>query len=61
MARSWYSGGVRGRPSASDILANETVILEIKAVPVLLPVDDMQLQTYLRMSGLSVGLRRFVG
>jgi GxxExxY protein len=58
----------------ADILAEETVILEIKAVPALLPVHDMQLQTYLRMSGLPVGLlfnfhalrlkdglRRFVG
>ena len=58
----------------ADILAEETVILEIKAVPALLPAHDMQLQTYLRMSGLPVvlllnfhvlrlkdGLRRFVG
>ena len=58
----------------ADILADETVILEIKAVPALLPAHDMQLQTYLRMSGLPVGLllnfhaprlkdglRRFVG
>ena len=58
----------------ADILAEETVILEIKAVPALLPAHDMQLQTYLRMSCLPVGLllnfhvlrlkdglRRFVG
>ena len=58
----------------ADILADETVIVEIKAVPALLPAHDMQLQTYLRMSGLPVGLllnfnalrlkdglRRFVG
>ena len=58
----------------ADILADETVILEIKAVPALLPAHDMQLQTYLRMSGMPVGLllnfhalrlkdglRRFVG
>jgi GxxExxY protein len=29
----------------ADILVDETVILEIKAVPALLPVHDMQLQT----------------
>ena len=29
----------------ADILADETVILEIKGVPALLPVHDMQLQT----------------
>jgi GxxExxY protein len=58
----------------ADILADETVILEIKAVPALLPLHDMQLQTYLRMSSLPVGLllnfhalrlkdglRRFIG
>ena len=58
----------------ADILADETVNLEIKAVPALLPAHDLQLQTYLRMSGLPVGLllnfnalrlkdglRRFVG
>jgi GxxExxY protein len=58
----------------ADILVAETVILEIKAVPALLPAHDAQLQTYLRMSGVPVGLlmnfnavrlkdglRRFVG
>jgi GxxExxY protein len=58
----------------ADILTDKTVILEIRGVPTLLPVHDMQLQTYLRMSGLPVGLlfdfhalrlkdglRRFVG
>jgi len=52
----------------------DIVILEIKAVPALLPAHDAQLQTYLRMSGIPVGLllnfhavrlkdglRRFVG
>jgi len=38
---------------------DETVIWEIKAVPALLPLHDMQLQTYLRMSGLPVGLLNF--
>jgi len=44
----------------TDILAGETAILEIKAVPALLPAQDMrlqmQLQTDLRMSGFPVGL-----
>jgi hypothetical protein len=43
-------------PRYADILADETVILEIKAVPTLLPVRNIQLQTYLRMSGFLVGL-----
>ena len=58
----------------ADILADETVILEIKAVPALLPAHALPLQAYLRMSGMPVGLllnfnalrlkdglRRFVG
>jgi GxxExxY protein len=35
---------------------DDIVILEIKAVPALLPAHDAQLQTYLRMSGIPVGL-----
>jgi hypothetical protein len=57
-ARSRYSGDIQKRTSAArlpaDILTDETVILEIKAVPALLPAHDTQLQTYLRMSGLPV-------
>jgi hypothetical protein len=40
----------------ADLLVAETFILEIKAVPALLPAHEAQLPTYLRMSGLSVGL-----
>jgi GxxExxY protein len=40
----------------ADILVADTVILEIKAVPALVPAHDTQLQTYLRMSGIPVGL-----
>jgi GxxExxY protein len=69
-----YKGELLPLGFRADILVDETVILEIKGVPTLLPVYDMQLQTYLRMSGLPVGLlfnfhlprlkdglRRFVG
>ena len=69
-----YKGESLSLGFRADILVDETVILEIKAVPALLPVHDMQLQTYLSMSGLPVGLlfnfhalrlkdglRRFVG
>jgi GxxExxY protein len=58
----------------TDILVDETIILEIKGVPTLQPVHNTQLQTYLHLSGLAVGLlfnfhalrqkdclRRFVG
>ena len=40
----------------ADILVADTVILEIKAVPALLPAHEAQLQTYLRMSAPPVGL-----
>ena len=40
----------------ADLLVADTVILEIKAVPALLPPHEAQLLTYLRMSGLPVGL-----
>jgi GxxExxY protein len=69
-----YKGEALPLGFRADILVDETVILEIKAVPVLLSAHGMQLQTYLRMSGLPValllnfhalrlkdGLRRFVG
>jgi GxxExxY protein len=40
----------------ADILVADTVILEIKAVAELIPAHDAQLQTYLRMSRIPVGL-----
>jgi GxxExxY protein len=39
----------------ADILLAETVILEIKAVPALVPAHKAQLQTYLCMSMIPVG------
>jgi GxxExxY protein len=54
--RSWDSSDIQGEflplGFRADILVDETIILEIKAVPALLPVHGMQLQIYLRMSGL---------
>jgi GxxExxY protein len=40
----------------SDIVVKNAIILEIKAVAELLPVHEAQLLTYLRMSGIRVGL-----
>jgi GxxExxY protein len=39
-----------------DLLVENTVIVEIKAVEVVLPVHKAQLLTYLRLSGFRVGL-----
>jgi GxxExxY protein len=40
----------------SDIVVDHAVILEIKAVAKILQVHEAQLHTYLRMSGIRVGL-----
>ncbi len=39
-----------------DILVNHEVIVEVKAVEKLLPVHESQVLTYLRVTGLHVGL-----
>ncbi len=38
-----------------DMVVEDTVVLELKAVEVLLPVNEAQLLTYLRLSGMPVG------
>ncbi len=40
----------------ADILADRQLIVEIKAVANILPAHDAQILTYLRMSGLRLGL-----
>jgi GxxExxY protein len=45
-----------GEGFRADIVVAREVILEIKAVAAILPVHEAQLLTYLRMSGLRVGL-----
>ena len=39
-----------------DLLVEESVIVELKTVPQLLPIHDAQLLTYLRLSRKSLGL-----
>jgi GxxExxY protein len=39
----------------ADIVVANAIILEIKAVSVLIPAHDAQMLTYLRMSGLRAG------
>ena len=39
-----------------DIVVEDTVVLELKAVEELAPVHEAQLLTYLRLSGKKVGL-----
>ena len=40
----------------ADILVADTIIVEIKGVSMLAPAHEHQIQTYLRMSGLPLGL-----
>jgi len=40
----------------ADLLIQEQVLVELKAVDQLLPIHDAQLLTYLRFSGIRVGL-----
>ncbi len=39
-----------------DLLVNDQVVVELKAVDALLPIHKAQLLTYLKLSGLRVGL-----
>ncbi len=39
-----------------DVVVQSQIIVELKAVPELLPVHEAQLLTYLRLSGLNLGL-----
>ena len=41
-----------------DIVVEQTLVLEIKAVPALHPLHEAQLHTYLKLGGLRVGLLR---
>jgi GxxExxY protein len=40
----------------ADIVVANTIILEIKAVAAIVPAHESQILTYLRMSGLRIGL-----
>lgn len=39
-----------------DLVVDEVVVVEIKSIESILPVHEAQLMTYLRLSGLRVGL-----
>lgn len=51
-----YKGRRHERGFRADLLVDGAVIVEVKAVAALLPIHDAQLLTYLRMSGIRVGL-----
>ncbi len=51
-----YKGTTIEAGFRADIVVDRILIVEIKGVDALLPLHDAQLLTYLRMSGLRVGL-----
>jgi GxxExxY protein len=51
-----YRGRRIGEGFRADIIVDETVIVEIKAIATILPAHEAQLNTYLRMSGLRIGM-----
>jgi len=51
-----YKGTSLSQGYVLDLVVEEAVILELKAVEKLLPVHCAQLMTYMRLSGMSAGL-----
>lgn len=51
-----YKGVSRDCGYRMDIVVNSSLLLELKSVESLLPIHEAQLLTYLRLSGLRLGL-----
>ena len=51
-----YKGAPVGDGFKADIVVANELILEIKAVTTMHPIHEVQRRTYLRMSGIQVGL-----
>ena len=51
-----YKGSPVSEGFKADIVVAGALILELKAVAAILPIREVQLRTYLRMSGIRVGL-----
>lgn len=51
-----YDGHVLSTEMRLDLLVEDTVIVELKSVEMLLPVHKKQLQTYLKLSNRHIGL-----
>ncbi len=51
-----YKAMVIGPGFKADILVAHAVILEVKGIAAILPIHEAQLQTYLRMTTLRIGL-----
>jgi GxxExxY protein len=51
-----YKGKTLDEGFRADIIVDRKVIIEIKSVSAILPAHESQLLTYLRMSGIPIGL-----
>ncbi|MBX2892763.1 MAG: GxxExxY protein [Saprospiraceae bacterium] len=51
-----YKGKLLNKEFVIDILVEDLILLELKAIEVLLPIHEVQLVTYLKLSGKKLGL-----
>jgi GxxExxY protein len=51
-----YKGQVLGKTFVMDIVVEEMIVLELRAVQALLPIHEVQLMTYMRMARFKLGL-----
>ncbi len=51
-----YKGKQLNKEFVIDILVEDLVLLELKAIEILLPIHEVQLVTYLKLSGKKLGL-----
>jgi len=51
-----YKGELAGQSLRLDLIIEDEVIVEVKAVEKIIPIHQAQLLTYLKLSGCSVGL-----
>lgn len=51
-----YEGVNTGKVFIADLIVNDQVLIELKAVKKLVPLHSAQTRTYLKLSGCSIGL-----
>ena len=56
LLESIYKGAIIRDPLFLDLLVEDRLIIEVKATEKDLPIHDVQLLTYLRLTGLRLGL-----
>lgn len=52
----WYKGKLTNKKFRIDLLVEDEIIVELKAVDSLLPIHEAQLLTYLRLTNKHLGL-----